>query len=91
MKHLLIAASLIIAATPALADQYVKGHMRSNGTYVQGYTRSSPNNTVTDNYSYQGNRNPNTGNVGTNSYPHDATSPYYNGPNSRGEIGHDDN
>ncbi len=32
----------------------VKGYYRSNGTYVAPHTRSSPNSTVTDNYSYTG-------------------------------------
>ena len=48
----------------AYADVYVRGYTRSNGTYVQGHYRSSPNSTVTDNYSYCGNVNPHTGKVG---------------------------
>jgi hypothetical protein len=42
---------------PAFADQFVHGYMRSNGTYVRPYYRSSPNGTVTDNFSYKGNIN----------------------------------
>ena len=68
---------------------HVNGYTRSNGTYVQPYERSSPNGTVTDNYSYKGNVNPYTGTTGTNSYEHDATSPYFNGPDNNGNVGHD--
>jgi hypothetical protein len=87
-------AALVILffALPAHADQYVHGYTRSDGTYVNGYYRSSPNGTVTDNYSYRGNENPYTGSAGTNSYQHDTTSPYFNGtPYSNGQYGHPNN
>ena len=32
--------------------------------------------------------NPYTGAVGTNRYIHDKTSPYYQGPDSHGRVGH---
>ena len=38
---------------------HVRGYYRSNGTYVQPHERTRPNSTVTDNYSYPGNYNPN--------------------------------
>jgi hypothetical protein len=72
----------------AVADQYVHGYYRRNGTYVHPYHRSSPNGTAIDNYSYKGNVNPYTGKVGTNYYRHDLTSPYYTGPDSHGHVGH---
>ena len=52
----------------ASADTYVRGYTRSNGTRVQGHYRSSPNSTVTDNWSYSGNTNPYTGERGSRSY-----------------------
>jgi len=58
---------------------YVHGYTRRNGTYVQGYNRSNPDNTVTNNYSYYGNVNPYTGMVGTNYYRNSPSSGYYNG------------
>ena len=88
---LLLSAFVIFFASPSFADQHVNGYYRNNGTYVQPYTRSSPDNTVTNNYSYQGNTNPYTGQRGTNSYSHDLTSPYYQGPDSRGHVGHSNN
>jgi hypothetical protein len=91
MKHVSLAFACLLAFSGiAHAQEYVHGYTRSNGTYVQGYTRSAPDNTVTNNYSYQGNVNPNNGNVGTNAYTHDATSPNYVGPDANGNVGHAD-
>ncbi len=56
----------------ANADVNLKGYYRSNGTYVQPYTRTSPNNFIYDNYSYPGNLNPNKGTFTP------KTSPYGN-------------
>lgn len=88
MKKLLLVAAISLTAFSAQAE-HVNGYVRSNGTYVQPYERSAPNNTVQDNYSYQGNTNPYTGTVGTNNYQHDTTSPYYTGPNAYGQVGHE--
>ena len=77
------------AVHQAAAQGYVHGYYRSNGTYVAPYYRSEPDGTATDNYSYEGNVNPFTGEVGTNRYTHDETSPYYDGSDSDGDSGHD--
>ena len=61
----------------ANADVNLKGYYRSNGTYVQSYTRTSPNNFTYDNYSYPGNFNPNKGTFTP------KTSPYGNKFSSR--------
>ena len=61
----------------ANADVNLKGYYRSNGTYVQPYTRTSPNNFIYDNYSYPENFNPNKGTFTP------KTSPYGNKFNSR--------
>lgn len=90
MKKLLFAATLILTAHSAHAG-HVNGYTRSNGTYVQGYERSAPDNTVQNNYSYRGNQNPYNGQPGDNSYRHDTTSGYYNGTqDSQGRYGHED-
>ena len=65
MKKLLF--SILLFTNVAQADVYVDGYYRSNGTYVQPHYRSSPNSTVYDNYSTQGNVNPYTGAYGTKS------------------------
>jgi hypothetical protein len=83
-----LAIFVVILNISAFADQYVHGYTRSNGTYVRPYYRSSPNGTVRDNFSYRGNINPYTGAVGRNRYIHDKTSPYYQGPDSHGRVGH---
>lgn len=77
------------SSTTAYGQEYVHGYTRSDGTYVAPYYRSEPDDTVTNNYSYEGNVNPYTGEVGTNQYTHDETSPYYEGPDSDGDSGHD--
>lgn len=64
---------LIIATTvaamfvgPAFAgDTYVHGYMRKDGTYVQGYHRTTPDSNPYNNYSTKGNVNPWTGQPGT--------------------------
>ena len=43
----------------------VRGYTKSNGTYVNGYARTSRNNTNHDNYSTSGNHNPYTGTMGS--------------------------
>ena len=45
----------------ALAQVQVDGYYRSNGTYVQPHQRTAPDRTRSNNYSYPGNYNPNTG------------------------------
>lgn len=65
MKKLLCVLVLAAFASPASADTYVKGHTKSDGTYVPGHWRSSPNSTTLDNFSTKGNVNPYTGRQGT--------------------------
>ncbi len=50
----------------------VSGYMKSNGTYVKGYTKTTPNKTNCDNYSTTSNKNPSTG---TNGYKAKDYSP----------------
>ena len=64
MKKIAIFLVAACAAT-AWAQTYVQPHVTHNGTYVQGYMRTAPNNTKMDNYSTQGNVNPYTGQAGT--------------------------
>lgn len=51
MKKLLTALVSLAVASPAYAkDVYVRGHYRSDGTYVAPHVRSAPNSTRSDNY-----------------------------------------
>ncbi len=51
-----------------LAQVNVNGYYRSNGTYVQPYQRTAPDGVRSNNYSYPGNYNPNTGSSSGSSY-----------------------
>ena len=55
---------MIVPNMKAYADVSVDGYYRSNGTYVSPHFRTSPNNTISDNYSTWGNSNPYTGQKG---------------------------
>jgi len=67
MKKVFLFISIIITffTSSAFADSYVNGYTKRDGTYVSGYTRSSPDSTNWNNYSTQGNTNPYTGSEGT--------------------------
>lgn len=86
MKKTIIALVLLASfLLPCLAHAVrVSGYHRKDGTYVQSYERSAPNNTVRDNYSYEGNQNPYTGKEGHNHNRDNPTSEYYDGTSSRG-------
>lgn len=63
MRKVIFIVAMLLASS-AMADTYVKGYTKSNGTYVQPHIRSSPNSIKMDNYSSQGNTNPYTGQRG---------------------------
>ena len=65
MKRVILVAVLAAIAGAATAQVYVKPHVTRDGTYVEGYQRTAPNNTNLDNYSTRGNVNPYTGQQGT--------------------------
>ncbi|MFA5879829.1 MAG: hypothetical protein WC860_06600 [Candidatus Margulisiibacteriota bacterium] len=62
-SFLIILTGLLFSVIPAEAA-YVRGYVRSNGTYVQPHYRSNANSTQYDNYSTKGNVNPYTGEEG---------------------------
>tara|TARA_B100000886_G_C20170492_1_gene385844 strand:- start:241 stop:567 length:327 start_codon:yes stop_codon:yes gene_type:complete len=68
------------------ADVNVNGYYRSNGTFVQPHRRSSPNNSLYDNYSYPGNYNPNSGSY-TPSYTPSYSPPSYSAPTKKKTYG----
>jgi hypothetical protein len=51
------------------ADVYVRGHYRSNGTYVSPHYRSNPDGNPYNNWSTYPNVNPYTGRMGTRRVP----------------------
>jgi len=64
-KTALFLAAFLCIAQSALADRYVNGYTRSDGTVVQGHWRSGPDSSYNNNYSTRGNTNPYTGQSGT--------------------------
>lgn len=61
MKQLFLFLILFLTSVLSFAQVHVRGYYRKNGTYVRPHVRTRPNHTKTDNYSYPGNYNPNTG------------------------------
>ena len=70
------------------ADVSVKGYYKGDGTYVQPHYRTSPNNTIRDNYSTYGNTNPYTGRQG-NVRQKNELGTYGTKPNGMGNTYHD--
>lgn len=65
MRTLLAFGLLAAINSQAIADTYVNGHFRQDGTYVQPHYRTNPDSTRLNNYGTQGNFNPHTGQQGT--------------------------
>jgi len=81
-KVIVLVLAVMFVCSVAYAEQ-VSGYTRSNGTYVSSYQRSSPNSTVRDNYSYEGNSNPYTGAEGHNHNRNSSSSEYFGTSSSR--------
>jgi hypothetical protein len=67
MKKAFLIIVILFAAANSFSQStvYVKGYTKSNGSYIQGHYKTSPNSSKVDNYSTQGNYNPYTGSYGT--------------------------
>lgn len=63
-KFIVLLLTFCICITSiCFAQVYVKGYFRKDGTYVAPHFRTDPDNTITNNYSYPGNYNPNSGEI----------------------------
>jgi hypothetical protein len=87
VRTILVGIALLFAVGVTFAaDQTVNGYLRKDGTYVQPYHRTTPNNNLYDNYSSQGNFNPWTGRQGSqrnefsNPPAYNQSSPLYTPP-----------
>ncbi len=61
----IVASSLIASVAGANADVYVRGHVRSDGSYVTPHHRSNPDAYRSNNWTTSGNYNPYTGQQGS--------------------------
>jgi hypothetical protein len=80
----LVLCGLFVGSLYAEAVVQVKGHYRSNGTYVAPHYRSSPDGVKSNNWSYPGNTNPYTGKTAggsVDSYLNNYSYPSYILPN----------
>jgi hypothetical protein len=65
MKTTFLALAAMLAfGAQAQQTTHVQGHVKSDGTYVQPHTRTTPNSTTSDNFGTKGNYNPYTGKAG---------------------------
>jgi hypothetical protein len=78
MKHSILLAALLAASGLAIADTYVQGYVKKDGTYVAPHYRSSPDSTTLNNWSTQGNSNPYTGQAGTKQPSYNSYSDNFN-------------
>lgn len=78
-----VATVVAVISFGALAqDTYVRGHFRSDGTYVQPHYRSAPDSSFNNNWSTSPNVNPYTGQRGTRQPTWNDRAPSYNFGNS---------
>jgi hypothetical protein len=61
VMFLFSATSQVVISPDTSADQYIRGYIKKDGTYVQPHHRSDPDGHLYNNYSYPGNTNPYTG------------------------------
>ena len=75
---LLLIFSLLVGVpvSVAVADTYVRGYYRKDGTYVRPHYRSSPDSSYNNNWSVKPNVNPYTGRPGTMNPTWKDRSPY---------------
>ena len=76
MRLSLIATALVCLASTASAQVHVNGYMRKDGTYVQGYTRSSPDTSRANNWGPSGGSGYSYGGFGRDN-DHDGISNRY--------------
>jgi len=85
-KVMLAGVLSLTVASPTLADSFVNGYVRRDGTYVAPHYRSNPDRSFSNNWSTYGNVNPYTGQGGTKQYP-DYSAPSYRRDSFSGSSG----
>ena len=84
ISHTLLILSFIASTSAFAGDVFVHGYTRRDGSYVPAHHRTTPDNTINNNYGTEGNLNPYTGESG-----HIPRNPYqpqgnYNNGNGMG-------
>lgn len=74
--------ALVFLSAVAIADVWVSGYYRKDGTYVRGHYRSDPDGNPYNNWSYPGNINPHTGKIAPGN-PDTYLKNYYNKRNKK--------
>lgn len=85
-----IALVAVLAAAPLMAQgsHYVRGHFRSDGTYVAPHHRTNPDRRTSNNWSTAPNVNPYTGKQGTvNPYRQPQSRSNYGSPSHKNPYG----
>lgn len=90
VMFLSLTLAVLSSVSTAWADEYVNGYYRQDGTYVQPYVRSSPDNSYNNNWSVRGNTNPYTDQQGTKAPTFNDRTPGYN-TKTYGDPGYIDN
>ena len=75
ISTILILIILSLFLSLAFADVWVNGYYKKNGTYVQGYWRSSPDSDPTNNFSYPGKVAPGNPETYLKNYPNYSNKP----------------
>ena len=90
MKFFLCVLLSVLPFLSFSSDVYVQGYTRKDGTHVEGYYRSAPNSTTSDNFSTYGNINPYTGELGTKRFKesNDYSYSYNNYQDNRQSVGY---
>ena len=79
MKFMIFLTILFVSLSSFSKDVFVNGYHRKDGTYVAPHHRSSPDSSVNNNWSTQGNNNPYNGQQGTRPRENEYGSSYSNG------------
>jgi hypothetical protein len=77
MAKLITLLFAALCGSSALADNYVQGHLRADGTFVPGHFRTAPDKTNANNYSTQPNVNPYTGSQGSRAQDYSSGASNY--------------
>ena len=86
MKSAIFALLLVLTSSVVFADSYVKGYTKKDGTYVEGHTRSSPDQYRYNNLNSDSNGGSRRDEYSTNGATNKANSSYGSFDNDKDGI-----